>query len=187
MPTSAHARCLPLTYTADAGSSPTSTVASPGTRPVRSRNTSTCSATSARTRAAIALPSMMLALTAWILRVGPAPRRRAGRWSASTRARPSAAASTAADRRVLGHQLALGAVAGEAHDDHAVRLDARHDALAEGRVNDVLAEAKCARDGRPRAARARPLAARGAVGGARATAGDQRARTATEPRRDRTA
>src|SRR5882672_7011765 len=157
MPTSAHARCLPLTYTADAGSSPTSTVASPGTRPVRSRNASTCWATSARTRAAIALPSMMLALTAWILRVGPAPWRRAGRGSTATRVRPSEGASTAADGRVLGHQLALGAVAGEPHDDHAVRLDARHDPLAEGRVHDVLTEAEGACDGRLRAARARPL------------------------------
>ena len=33
--------------------------------------------------------------------------------------------SPASDRRVVGHQLALGAVAGEADDDHAAGLDRR--------------------------------------------------------------
>ena len=62
-------------------------------------------ATSARTRAATALPSMIRRChRAAILRVA------------------------LRDRRVLGHQLALAAVGGEAHDDHAAGLDARHDA-----------------------------------------------------------
>ena len=42
-------------------------------------------------------------------------------------------------RRVVGHQLALGAVGGEAHDDHAARLDRGDHALAEGGVDDVVA------------------------------------------------
>src|SRR4051812_44873410 len=126
-----------------AGSSPTSTVARPGRRPVRAVNASTSRATCARTRAAMALPSMMRAVMAGTLAPG--------------------------QRRVLGHQLALRAVAGEAHDDHAARLDADHDPLAEGRVQDVLAEPERARGGRlglhrrPRRDGARPgVAARGA-------------------------
>src|SRR6185503_12268480 len=58
MPTSAEALCLEFTYTAEAGSSPTSTVASPGARPCSATNWPTSSATSARTRAATALPSI---------------------------------------------------------------------------------------------------------------------------------
>src|SRR4051795_5988526 len=46
-----------------AGSSPMRIVARPGRRPVRCTNASTSPATSARTFAAIALPSMMSALT----------------------------------------------------------------------------------------------------------------------------
>src|ERR671922_2228789 len=49
MPTSAQARCLPLTYTADAGSSPTSTVASPGGACPASTHAATSAASSART------------------------------------------------------------------------------------------------------------------------------------------
>src|SRR6185503_1938130 len=48
--------------------------------------------------------------------------------------------STARDRRVAGHQLALLAVAGEAHDDDPAGLDAGDDALTERRVDDVVAE-----------------------------------------------
>ena len=56
MPTSAQARCLPLTYTSEAGSSPTSTVARPGGRPTRDVSSATSRATSARTSWATAAP-----------------------------------------------------------------------------------------------------------------------------------
>ena len=66
----------------------------------------------------------------------------------------------------LGHQLALGAVAGEAHDDHPVRLHRDHDALAEGGMGDVLAQPERRRSG----ARLR-IAPGGYATGARLTAG----------------
>ena len=46
------------------------------------------------------------------------------------------------DRRQVRHQLALGAVLAEADHDDPARLDARYDAFAECRVDDVLAEAE---------------------------------------------
>src|SRR5437868_1967312 len=61
MPTSRHALLLPRTYTCDAGSSPTSTTASPGVTP-RARSAATSSRTSSRTFAEIALPSMSISL-----------------------------------------------------------------------------------------------------------------------------
>src|SRR3712207_216883 len=61
MPASAHARLLAATYTFDAGSSPTRTVAKPGAWP-RSVRRRAASATSLRISAAIALPSMILAV-----------------------------------------------------------------------------------------------------------------------------
>src|SRR3954449_11958760 len=128
MPTSALAFCLPPTYTALAGSSPTRIVASPGDRPCSSVNAFTCSATCARTRAATALPSMIWAA----MEAGTLPPRRGC---------TPAAESALADRRVLGHELALGAVAREAYDDDPAGLDARHDALAERRVDAFVAHA----------------------------------------------
>ena len=65
----------------------------------RAVNAATSSATCARVRAATALPSMIWAA----MRAGHLP---------------------LSDRGVLGHQLALGAVAGEAHDDDPAGLDA---------------------------------------------------------------
>ena len=62
IPTSAHAFCLPPTYTAEAGSSPTSTVASPGRGLPAATQASTSSRTSERTCWAIALPSISVAL-----------------------------------------------------------------------------------------------------------------------------
>ena len=63
---------------------------------------------------------------------------------------------TLPERRVVGHQLALGAVAGEADDDHPARLDRGDDALAEAGVDDVVAGAEAPRGpgsiGRARAA-----------------------------------
>src|SRR5690348_13437592 len=47
-----------------------------------------------------------------------------------------------ADRRVVGHQLALRAVAREAHDDDAAGLGADDHALAERGVYDVVTEAE---------------------------------------------
>src|ERR1019366_2625031 len=136
IPTSRHARCLPPTYTAEAGSSPTSTVARPGARPVSAVKASTSLATSARTRAAIALPSIRVALMAQMLWVG----------AGKARLR-----STSADRRVLGHQLAFRSISREAHHDHAARLHAGDHPVAEGRMHDVLAQTE------PHARRRRPL------------------------------
>src|SRR3954454_14996066 len=96
-------------------------VARPGVRPVRSLNASTSRATSARTFAAIALPSMISALTASKLPL--------------------------LERGVFGHQLALAAVAREADDDHAAGLGAGHDTLAERGVQDVVAHAEAAAGG----------------------------------------
>ena len=59
MPTSAESSRFMRTYTAEAGSSPTRIVASPG---FVSR-AATSAATSALTRAATALPSMIVAVT----------------------------------------------------------------------------------------------------------------------------
>src|SRR5438445_10470562 len=96
----------------DAGSSPTSTVASPGGTPVSAVSAATSRATSARTSWAIALPSMIVA----------------------------AISLPPGDGGVGGHQLALGAVGGEAHDDDAPGLDPGHHALAERGVADVVAQ-----------------------------------------------
>src|SRR4051794_35007999 len=98
----------------DAGSSPTSTVARPGGGPPADTSSSTSLATSSRTRCAISLPSMIVAANGLPL----------------------------GDRSVGGHQLALGSVAGEAHDDDPARLDPNHDALAEGGVGHVVAQAE---------------------------------------------
>src|SRR6478609_1242728 len=58
MPTSAHAFCLPPTYTAEAGSSPTRTVARPGASFPAATHSATSSRISLRTSLAMALPSM---------------------------------------------------------------------------------------------------------------------------------
>src|SRR5215208_7082414 len=113
MPTSAESSPFIRTYIADAGSSPTSTVARPGVP----GNDATSRATSAFTRAATALPSMISAL------IGRA-----------------AYSAALLERRVVRHQLALGAVRGEADDHEAARLHADHHALAELRVDHVVAE-----------------------------------------------
>ena len=60
MPTWAQSSRFMRTYTAEAGSSPTSTVARPGVRP----SDSMAALTRSRTAAATALPSMTVALTA---------------------------------------------------------------------------------------------------------------------------
>src|SRR3954452_19625448 len=60
MPTSAHVRCLLRTYTCELGSSPTSTVASPGVMPC-CVSALTRSRSSSLTAAAIALPSRIVA------------------------------------------------------------------------------------------------------------------------------
>src|SRR6185312_13727218 len=44
------------------------------------------------------------------------------------------------DGRIVGHQLSLGPVAGEAHDDDPTWLDTCDDAVTEGGVDDILAE-----------------------------------------------
>ena len=67
MPTSAQSRCLPRTYAWLAGSSPTSTVPSPGSTP-RSRSASMRAFSSPRMVAAVALPSRRVAVTATMLR-----------------------------------------------------------------------------------------------------------------------
>ncbi len=99
----------------------------PATRPTSRWKTSTSLATSARTRAAIALPSMIVALMGRCYAFAPGMETRV---------------SAPAHRRVLGHQLSLRAIVGEAHDDHAAGLDAGDHAVAERRVHDVLAEAE---------------------------------------------
>src|SRR2546423_15657143 len=130
--------CLRLfpTYTCEAGSSPTSTVARPGIRPPKAAASScTSRATRARTSAATALPSMTCEFD-------------------SPPLRPKA--SDLLQRRVVGHQLSLAGVGREAHDDHPTRLHAGDHALAAGGMHDVVADAKlerrCVRLGaRPRA------------------------------------
>ena len=61
IPTSAQSRCLPPTYSFDAGSSPTSTVASPGVTP-RARRAATRSRSSSLICAAAAFPSRRIAV-----------------------------------------------------------------------------------------------------------------------------
>jgi len=60
MPVSWQAFALPRTYTSLAGSLPTRISASPGVTPARASISLTASATSARTLAAIAFPSMII-------------------------------------------------------------------------------------------------------------------------------
>src|ERR1051325_556540 len=103
MPTSSVCLRLLPTYTWEAGSSPTSTVARPGPRPAWAPASSvTCSATASRTSAATALPSITVAL--------------------------KRATSHLLERGVVGHQLALGRVGCEPHHDHLTRLDPGHHA-----------------------------------------------------------
>ena len=56
---------------------------------------------------------------------GRTRRRRAATRASAARPRSRPRASALADRRVVGHQLALAALAGEVHDDDPARLDAR--------------------------------------------------------------
>src|SRR5919108_5229606 len=112
IPTSAESSRFMRTYVAEAGSSPTRIVARPGFRSMASTSRATCS----RTRAATVLPSMMRALM------------RPGRLAA------------ALQWRVVGHELAFAAVAGEPHHHEPAGLDPGDDALAEVRVDHVLAE-----------------------------------------------
>src|SRR4029077_19953411 len=56
--------------------------------------------------------------------------------------------SPPADRRVVGHQLALGPVAGKADDNYPPRLDAGHDAVPKARMNDVVADPQLKRGAR---------------------------------------
>src|SRR5215218_267453 len=135
IPTSAESSRFMRTYVADAGSSPTRIVARPGPRSMASTSRATCS----RTRAATALPSITRALM------------RPGRLAA------------ALQRCIVGHELALAAVAGEPHDYEAAGLDRSHYALAEVRMDHVFAEGE--RGTRSGAARRladrRPAAPRG--------------------------
>src|SRR3954452_8393216 len=121
IPTSSVCLRLLPTYTCEAGSSPTRTVARPGMRPPwLAASSRTAAATRARTSAATALPSMTI--TDWFP-LGPSqPPSQASR---SPTVNP-------AQGRVVGHQLALAGVRREAHDDDPARLDARDHALAEG-------------------------------------------------------
>src|SRR5580700_6590165 len=121
MPASAHALRLFATYTADAGSSPTRIVARPGARPVRSRNSATSRATSARTRAATSLPSMIVAL----MRSGTLKDR---------------GALALCDRREIRDHLALGVILAEPDHDDPAGFEPGHDTFAEFRMGDVLAE-----------------------------------------------
>ena len=73
------------------------------------------------------------------------------------------------ERRVVRHQLALGAIPREAHDHEAARLHSDDDALAELRVDHVVAERERRRPRVPARARAptrlRPCGRRGRAGG----------------------
>src|SRR4051794_1559422 len=62
MPTSAQSLCLPLTYARLPGSSPTSTVPSPGVTPCSASAATRCFSSS-RIAAAVALPSRIVAVT----------------------------------------------------------------------------------------------------------------------------
>ncbi len=88
MPASPLALCLPATYTAEAGSSPTMIVARPGGRPCSAADASASSLTCARRRAATARPSMIVADTAadpiGLLRGTAGRRSGAGRRTAGT-------------------------------------------------------------------------------------------------------
>src|SRR5829696_7733846 len=53
---------------------------------------------------------------------------------------PTLEGSALPDRRVVGHQLALRAVAREPHHDDPTGLRAGHHTVAEGGVDDVVAE-----------------------------------------------
>src|SRR5215207_5648809 len=97
---------------AEAGSSPTSTVASPGGRPSSRVSVAASSRTRSRTPCATALPSITVA---------------------------AIASARLPQRCVVGHQLALRALAGEANDDHAAGLHRGDYALAEAGVDDVIA------------------------------------------------
>src|SRR3954451_9598311 len=123
----------------------------------RSSSTTTCSATRCRT----CTPTSSPATPTTRGRAGPSrfpipTRRRCPRSGSCATSTPCAAPSpergTSAwftpegrsallDGRVLGHELALAAVRGDAHDDDAAGLEADHDAVAEGRVDDVVAHA----------------------------------------------
>src|SRR5918998_2900551 len=109
---------------AEAGSSPTSTVASPGFTWSSATSRATCSFT----RAATALPSMITARQPTY--PTPCAAGRAGCFGLAA----------LLERRVVRHELALRAVAGEAHHHQAAGLHAHHHALAEVRVRDVVAE-----------------------------------------------
>src|SRR5215210_5185031 len=111
---------------AEAGSSPTSTVARPGGR------------------AALSVPRPRLGRAR-------APRRRPpcrrSRWQPLADARVLRRRSRGGTRLmfeggVVGHQLALGSVIGKPHDYHPARLDRGHHAVAEARVDDVVARAE---------------------------------------------
>jgi hypothetical protein len=62
IPAASQAFALLRTYTAEAGSSPTSTTSSPAGRPARAANTAAASATCARRAAAAALPSTIVVI-----------------------------------------------------------------------------------------------------------------------------
>src|SRR4051794_17786841 len=70
MPTSAQSLCLPLTYQREPGSSPTSTVPRPGTKP-SSRSAAIRDLSSSLIAAAVADPSRVCAVTSSILSSGP--------------------------------------------------------------------------------------------------------------------
>src|SRR4051812_9133814 len=74
------------------------------------------------------------------------------------------------ERGVVGHELLLGAVAREAHDDHSAGLDPHHDALPKAGVDHVVTERErgarrgllARRRGRRRAGPGAPARKRGA-------------------------
>src|SRR5919108_4685665 len=143
MPTSAESSRFIRTYMADAGSSPTRIVASPGFRAMAP----TPRATRSRTRAATALPSMTRALTV--------PQRFAA-------TRPS----SLLEGRIVGHQLAFAPVAREPHHNESAGLHPGDPPLAKVRVYDVLAESeRRARAGRLGDRRPAPCGGRVRAGG----------------------
>ena len=98
------------------------------------------------------------------------------------RGRAPRRASALADRRVVGHELALAALAGEVHDHDAAGLDAGDDALAERGVDDVVADAE---HRRPRRRRRRRRRSRRPRRGGRAAAAPPRRRPPRSPTRRR--
>ena len=116
-------------------------------------------ATRSRTAAATALPSMIRAATAL-----PPP-----------------------DRRVVGHQLALGAVVGEAHDDDPARLDRGDDAVAEAGVDDVVAGLQLQRRARLDRSQAAAAASQPIAGRRRARSSGARSAPRAARRRSATA